>query len=100
MNVFSPRTLANISVVGPYQLRFTYTNNSYSTHNVIVWSIERYADVNGNPSIEGSVHFTQDGAIQGLGVLGILFNAESNLTLDGVLATSIDDIKNYLKDNL
>lgn len=100
MNVFSPRKVANISIVGPYQIRFAYNNGSYSTHNVIVWSTERRKDENGSPSKYGTIHFTQDGAIQGLGIVGIYFDEEAELTLDGVPATSIDDVKDYLLNNL
>lgn len=174
MNVFSPRTVVGIAIAGHNTLRFIYSNGTYSTHNVIVWSTEKYADsvdisfkstissastsgdnsleikdlsfvkvgqlvtglgidadtlvsdinehnitldkdtisdipygseltfttLGGEESLNGSMHFTQDGAIQGLGVTGLYFDSNNPLVIDGVTMNSITEVRDYFVANL
>ena len=100
MNVFNKRILTDIVIEGPQLLRLVYDDNSYSTHNVVVWSTDRFPDIDGTPSDEGFIHMSQDGAIQGIGFLGFKVTAETPLTINEIPMESIDEVRDYLIANL
>lgn len=100
MNVFNKRILTDIVIEGTQLLRLVYDDNSYSTHNVVVWSTERLPEMEGITSKEGFLHMSQDGGIQGLGFLGFKVTEETPLTIDGILMDGIDEVRDYLIANL
>lgn len=100
LNIFGPEIkVVDIEIVNSI-LTINYSDNSHSTYNNAMWVIERDPDIEGVTSTSGNVHMVQDGAVNGLGLLGYIVSSSTPLIINSVSMDNIEQVKQYLKINL
>lgn len=90
MDIFNLRKVVNLKLLGNLVVELTFDDGSQGTYSNALWSVN--ADADGS----GSVHFSQGGAVGGIGFFGYRVSPETPLTVNGTEVTAIVDVEDYL----